>query len=221
MQLPTQNIFPDLPKGCRAVIWDCDGVLIDSEVIACGVVVDALRENGAKVDLEIYLRDYLGKTMAQAISELNLDGFTPDYDDIQARQKEAFTKSLRAIPGITEVLKGIKLPMAIASGSGMERLSHTLALTGLTSYFNGHVYSAENVKNGKPAPDIFLLAAEKLGVAPKDCLVIEDSPHGVAGAKAAGMTVYAFTGGSHIQEATRQNLIKAAPHAIFSRMTAA
>ncbi len=211
MHLPIHNY--------AAVIWDCDGVLIDSEALACGSSVDVLREKGYDITLQDFLERFMGKSRAQIMEGI---GFTGDYpaEEMRARKWEAFKNHLKATPGIHDVLNSLAVPTAIASGSDPERLEYTLGLTGLLDYFKEHVYSAELVKNGKPAPDIFLYAAERLGVAPKDCLVVEDSPHGISGAKAAGMDVYAFTGGSHIMPSIRQSLIDAKPHAIFDNMNA-
>lgn len=104
----------------------------------------------------------------------------------------------------------------MASGSEKDRLDHTLGITKLAGYFKGHIYSAEMVKNGKPAPDIFLLAAQKLGVDPKDCLVIEDGIHGITAAKAAGMTVYAYTGGEHMTDDLKAKVAAAKPDRILT-----
>ena len=147
----------------RAIIWDCDGVLIDSEILACSAAVDILVEKGAEITLEDYLHRFMGKSNAQILKELGISGGFP-LDDLRARQNKSFAQYLKATPGIHDVLNSIALPMAIASGSALARLEYTLGLTGLLKYFSSHIYSAETVKNGKPAPDIFLLAAEKLGV---------------------------------------------------------
>ncbi len=203
----------------EAVIWDCDGVLIDSEILACSAVVDILNDCGGKITLQEYLHDFMGKTTAQILGELGISKNFPT-EKIWQTQKEKFKKDLRAMPGIYDVLNSLDIPVAIASGSSAERLEYTLKLTGLFDFFKDRIYSAEMVKNGKPAPDIFLLAAEKLGVSPQNCLVIEDSPHGIKGAKAADMGVYAFTGGSHITPALHQTLIKVQPDAVFSDMRA-
>jgi beta-phosphoglucomutase-like phosphatase (HAD superfamily) len=108
--------------------------------------------------------------------------------------------------------------MAVASGSGLERLEHSLKLTRLWDLFAPHIYSTEQVANGKPAPDIYLFAANKLGVNPSQCLVIEDSEHGACAGKAAGMTVYGFTGGSHCNRAWDVRLQQAGADAVFSDM---
>ncbi len=207
-------------QNYQAIIWDCDGVLIDSEIIACQASVDVLREVGHDMALETFLDRFMGKGLAQILTEIGGETLVSTFPSakLRARQKQLFTESLKAIDGIHAVLDSVILPMAIASGSAKERLDHCLAVTQLQDYFGDHVYSSELVKNGKPAPDIFLLAAEKLGIAPEHCLVIEDSAHGVAGAKAAGMGVYAFTGGSHMSAALRQKLVDAQPSHIFHNM---
>jgi len=209
----------------KAIIWDCDGVLIDSEVLACGAAADLLCELGYTITLNQYLERFMGKNDKQMFAEisqetgLQLAKIFP-HETLLNRQKELFATSLKAIPAITETLKAIDLPMAVASGSSLARITQCLTVTQLLSHFNGHIYSVEHVKNGKPAPDVFLHAAQKLGVAPKDCLVIEDSIHGVAAAKGAGMDVFAFTGGGHITEKLRQNLVDAKPNKIFADMRA-
>lgn len=209
-----------LPHQYAAVIWDCDGVLIDSEALACAASVDTLQRLGVDITLESYIERFIGKSRQKILDEL---GLTSDYPETvhaehAARQNALFKDKLKAIDGIHDVLSGAGVPMAVASGSDPDRLSYTLGLTALAPYFNGHIYSAEIVAQGKPAPDIFLLAADKLGIAPKDCLVIEDSRFGIAAARAAGMSVYAFTGGSHMTPSIRQGLIDAAPDAIVDHM---
>ena len=196
----------------KAIIWDCDGVLIDSEVLACGVARDLFAEHGVDIKLNDFIARFTGKSTQQMIDELGpkIDPFA-----LIERQKAAFEKNLRPTNGIDRVLQAIKLPMAVASGSSLKRLEHSLSITGLLNYFNGHVYSAEMVKHGKPAPDVFLLAAEKLNVAPQDCLVIEDGIHGIEAAGKAGMDVVAYAGASHMTPALRQRLEKTAVLAII------
>lgn len=208
-----------IPAGIKAVIWDCDGVLIDSELIACGVAADVLSEKGkSHITAEDYIARFIGMTATQIAAEMGLSGTFP-ADEIKERQFSAFTEKLKATPGIARVLQNLGLPTAVASGSDLDRLHHTLGITGLRDFFGPHIYSANMVKNGKPAPDIFLYAAEKLGVAPEDCLVLEDSRLGIAGAKAAGMKVFGFSGGSHITPQLLKDLENAAPDAIFSDMS--
>ena len=180
----------------EAIIWDCDGVLIDSEVLACYVIVKSLTDIGYKIPLEDYFRRFLGKSQAQMFHEIELETglqlekkFSNDL--IFARQKEVFSQHLQETAGVRDVLNTLDIPMAVASGSNFDRLCYTLEITNLIDFFNGHIYSTEMVKKGKPAPDIFFYAAEKLNVSPEKCLVIEDSINGVNAAKAAGMDIYA------------------------------
>lgn len=127
---------------------------------------------------------------------------------------------MKIIDGIHEVLEQIDLPMAIASGSDYERLEYTLQLTGLYGRFKNCTYSSSLVAKGKPSPDIFLYAAEQLGVYPRDCLVIEDSLNGVRAGKAANMTVFGFTGGSHVlnKQAHGHELLALGADLVFDEM---
>lgn len=209
----------------KAIIWDCDGVLIDSEAIACAVAAEALVTLGYKISTEDFIDRFMGKSDKQVFAEIAQETglqLEEAFRNSKATEKtkELFNGSLKAIAGIAEALKSFSVPMAVASGSSPARLEHSLTLTALISYFNGHIYSAEHVKNGKPAPDVFLHAAQNLGVKPEECLVIEDGIHGITGAKAAGMDVFAFTGGSHITEKLRQKIAALAPTKIFADMRA-
>lgn len=196
----------------EAIIWDCDGVLIDSEVLACSAIVEIFADLGYKISLEDYFNRFIGKGLTQVFSEIKQEtGLQLEKkilkDILLAKQKEFFNRTLEETDGIRDVLDTLNIPMAIASGSNFDRLCYTLEITNLIDYFNGHIYSTEMVKKGKPAPDIFLYAAEKLNVSSEKCLVIEDSIHGINAAKAAGMDVYAFLGGSHITQEMQQTII--------------
>jgi HAD superfamily hydrolase (TIGR01509 family) len=211
----------------KAVLWDCDGCLIDSEAIACGHAADELTQAGYRISMHDFVTRFAGKTrqdIYRAIYDetgLNLnDKIDPA---ITRREREArFTRELQPIEAIHETLDALNLPMAIASGSEFERLEHTLRLTDLFERFMPHVYSSSLVKHGKPAPDIFLYAAQKLGVAPADCLVIEDSENGVRAGVAAGMTVFGFTGGSHVPDPQAHAALLRAlgAHDVFHHMSA-
>jgi HAD superfamily hydrolase (TIGR01509 family) len=209
----------------KAIIWDCDGVLIDSEALACGSEAEAFGKLGYKISTEDFIDRFMGKNSKQLFQEIEQDSGLRLEEAFQRsgaaeRIKELFNSSLKAIPGIAETLNSFSVPMAVASGSSPARLAHSLTLTSLFSYFKEHIYSSEQVKNGKPAPDVFLYAAQKLGVAPQECLVIEDGIHGIAAAKAAGMDVYAYVGGSHMTEKLRQKVADTRPNKIFSDMRA-
>ncbi len=143
---------------------------------------------------------FLGTSASHEIAYLR-DRFgidiTPDLADYRDRLAQRFRQDLTAIPGMPEALARLDGPRAVASSSSPERLRLSLGLTGLWDRFAPHVYSASMVQNGKPAPDLFLLAADRLGASPADCVVIEDSPAGIRAAQAAGMRVIGFLGGGH------------------------
>jgi HAD superfamily hydrolase (TIGR01509 family) len=181
------------------VIFDCDGVLIDSERIA--VRIDALvlgRLGWELTDAEIVER-FVGRSEAYMVSEIERaigrsleagwdDEFVPLY-------REALEAELEPVDGIVEALDAISAPTCVASSSSHERLRFTLGLTGLLDRFDGRIFSATDVANGKPAPDLFLHAAATLGADPARCAVVEDSVYGVEAARAAGMRAFGYAGG--------------------------
>jgi HAD superfamily hydrolase (TIGR01509 family) len=209
----------------KALIWDCDGCLIDSEHIACELGARLLTEAGYKISTEDYIRRFCGQGKSHIFKSVK-DDCGVDYRehmqaiDKKALQREAFRANLKIIDGIHEVLEQIDLPMAIASGSDYDRLEYTLQLTGLYDRFKNSLYSSSLVAKGKPSPDIFLYAAEQLGVDPRDCLVVEDSINGVRAGKAANMTVFGFTGGSHVlnKQAHRSELLALGADLVFDDM---
>ena len=143
------------------------------------------------------------------------DGFFPT---MRSRTQAAFEKELQPVAGVAELLAALPLPRCVASNSQLERVRHALQLTGLSAFFEPHVYSASQVARGKPAPDLFLYAAEALGVAPGAALVIEDSVGGVEAARAAGMAVVGFCGGSHCRDGHGERLSAAGALQVFARM---
>src|SRR5262249_26977037 len=125
---------------------------------------------------------------------------------------------LRAIAGVADLLAALEMPRCVASNSHIDRVRHALTLTQLIGFFEPHLFSASMVAHGKPAPDLFLLAAKTLGISPEQCLVIEDSFSGVAGARAAGMRVVGFTGGGHCRPGHAERLRDAGCTAVFATM---
>jgi HAD superfamily hydrolase (TIGR01509 family) len=205
------------------IIFDCDGVLIDSEVISNQVDVTFLAELAIHFTLQDYMTLALGKTLSDVMLEIEKrSGQTlPDTYAVASleRKLKAFTNDLQAIKGIATLLQNLHIPKAVASGSSPERLEHSLKITKLWSYFAPHIYSATMVKRGKPAPDLFLMVAETFGVNPAHCIVIEDSTSGVEAAVAAGMVPIGFTGGSHIAPGHEQKLLDLGALKVFSSMT--
>ncbi len=178
------------------VIFDNDGVVVDSEVLANGVLADLLTEQGHPTSVEAAMRDYMGGTLAgvrAAIRRSTGGDLSEDFDETYHRRLfAAFSTDLRPVAGIQEVLDGLEHPFCLASSGTLDRIATSLTVTGLLDYFTGRIFSAEEVARGKPAPDLFLRAASTMEVPASRCVVVEDSPNGVAAARAAGMTVLGF-----------------------------
>jgi HAD superfamily hydrolase (TIGR01509 family) len=138
---------------------------------------------------------------------------------MRQRLFDVYRRELRPMPGIPEVLDALRVPYCVASSSMLDRLSLSLEVTGLLARFTPHLFSAIMVAQGKPAPDLFLHAAERMGVAPAACLVIEDSAPGIEAAQRAGMRVFGFLGGAHARRpGYRDNLAALAPEVLFDDM---
>jgi HAD superfamily hydrolase (TIGR01509 family) len=204
------------PAPPSLLIFDCDGVLIDSELVACRAEAACFAERGIPLSADDILDRYLGIGMATMLSDLSaragrdLPLLPPGFDDtLRRRVAAAFEVELRPIDGIEALLRALSTPRCVASGSAPERLQHSLGLTGLLPLFAPHVFSATQVARGKPAPDLFLFAAARMGAAPDACVVIEDSVAGVRAAVAAGMPVIGFAGGSHCRAGHGEQLRKA------------
>lgn len=182
------------------VIFDCDGVLVDSELLSIRADQECLVECGIELSFDEILERYTGISFAGMVSDLEArHGPLPaDFADRHRKRLwPIFQQELRAVPGITEVLDSLSCKMCVASSGRPERLEHALSLVGLYDRFHPHIFSATEVRHGKPAPDLFLHAATRMGMAPARCVVVEDSVPGVIGAVAAGMTVIGFVGASH------------------------
>jgi HAD superfamily hydrolase (TIGR01509 family) len=180
------------------VIFDCDGVLVDSEPLSVGVDATVLAELGMPLSEQEIIDRFVGRSpavMRQAI-EHHL-GHTLDDDWVtrtRSRYTEAFERDLEPIDGIKEALDAIEAQTCVASSSEPDELAFKLRLTGLYERFAGRIFSASEVRHGKPAPDLFLHAAERMGIAPGSCAVVEDSQYGVQAARAAGMGVFGYAG---------------------------
>jgi HAD superfamily hydrolase (TIGR01509 family) len=188
----------------RLVIFDCDGVLIDSEMIACRADAALLTELGFPTSVEDVLDRYVGLSAKVLIADIEarhgrvLPAEFPGL--LRARIEAAFEHELKPMAGVETLLQSLHLPRCVASSSSLPRLAHALSLVRLRDHFHPHIFSATQVANGKPAPDLFLFAAREMGVAPRDCAVVEDSVAGVRAGVAAGMRVIGFVGGSHCRD---------------------
>lgn len=202
----------------KLIIFDCDGVLVDSERITNQVFVEMLGELGIHLSLEDMFEKFVGNSMSQCLSRVSeLLGRRPPDDFLttyRIRTKAALESDLLAVPGVEDALDRITLPSCVASSGDHEKIRCTLGITGLWPRFEGRIFSVAEVSNPKPAPDVFLYAASNCGVSPSDCVVVEDTPTGVAAAVAAGMTVLGF---ASLTPAHR--LHAAGAHNIFARMS--
>ncbi len=182
------------------VIFDCNGVLVDSEPIAAAVLADAFARIGIAVTADTVLRRFQGRRPSDIFAAIsaatkaaipsNLPG------EVATETLRRLRNELRPVAHAPHALTWIRGPKAVASSSSPERIRLSLEVTGLIRFFETRLYSASVVKKGKPAPDLFLLAAARNNVDPSQCIVVEDSPPGIAAAAAAGMMPIGFVGGS-------------------------
>jgi HAD superfamily hydrolase (TIGR01509 family) len=193
------------------IIFDCDGVLIDSEILSNRAEVELLKSFGIEFELGDYMAQFVGKSTKDVLKTIEAShnvSLPAEFRRLAETQIfTAFKTELQPIPGIFELINSINTAKCIASSSSLSRLDITLKITGLFDEFSPHIFSAEQVDRGKPAPDLFLFAAEQMQVDPDRCVVIEDSPYGVRAGVQAGMTVLGFTGGSHIQPGHAERLL--------------
>lgn len=182
----------------QLVIFDCDGVLVDSERITNAIFAEMLATLGLPSSHDFVLDHFVGRSMAtceRLVREL-LGAEPPAglWERYRERSVAALQRDLVAVDGITEALEQLTVPWCVASSGGHDKMRTTLGITGLLPRFEGRLFSATEVAHGKPAPDLFLHAAERCGVHPSACLVVEDAPAGIEGAKAAGMRACGYTG---------------------------
>jgi HAD superfamily hydrolase (TIGR01509 family) len=173
-------------------------VLVDSEPISVRIDVEVLGELGWVVTQDEVVRRWVGRTDAAMQAEVEEHLGRPVADEWMAharRYEEAFAAELRPVRGIEAALDAIELPICVASSGTPAAIETKLRLTGLWERFEGRITSAADVEHGKPAPDLFLLAAGRMGIEPSKAVVVEDSPFGIEAAHAAGMAVFAYAGG--------------------------
>jgi HAD superfamily hydrolase (TIGR01509 family) len=202
------------------VIFDCDGVLVDSEPISCRIMAEAVTAEGLPMTTEDIYRDFMGRAWPDslAIIEERLgrptrEGFT---DDFRAARDAALAREVKAIDGVEQAIRATEAAGAercVASSGLPEKIRLTLGTTGLLDYFEGRIFSAVEVEHGKPAPDLFMHAARTMGHEPARCVVVEDTPVGIEAARAASMTAIGF-----VDNASREALVAAGAHRTFSDM---
>lgn len=185
-----------MSQYARAIIFDCDGTLVDSERIGIEVMAELASECGAPFDAAMGLREWRGMKMAECVALIEAhtgvtlpEHFVPEF---RRRSADAFRTRLLPIDGARELVASVTVPFCVASSGPREKIELSLEVTGLRSYFGDRIFSAYEVGHWKPHPGLFLHAAEALGFAPADCIVVEDSQVGVDAGLNAGMQVIAF-----------------------------
>src|SRR5262245_16297166 len=204
------------------IIFDCDGVLVDSEIVSFEVEAGMLAQVGIPLTTHDLLIRFLGTSSASMFATIERENgikLPPDFAERAAqRTLEAFDRRLRPIPGIAELLADLLGRKCVASSSEPPRIRHSLSLAGILHHFEPHIFKSNQVKRGKPAPDLCLLAAASMGTPPERCLVVEDSVAGVTAARAAGMTVLGFTGGGHCLDGHADKLRAAGANEVLASM---
>jgi HAD superfamily hydrolase (TIGR01509 family) len=199
------------------IIFDCDGVLVDSERITNQVFCAMLNDLGVMVTLDDMFERFVGLSMPQCLTLIEeLHGAPPPdwfVPELRKRAGEALQAKITPIPGVVEVIKSLTIPYCVASSGDHEKIRLTLGATGLLKYFENKIFSVMDVARPKPAPDVFLFAADRLGVEPNRCAVIEDTPTGVTAAVAAGMHVFGYAANT-----PASRLHSAGAHRVFSAM---
>ena len=206
------------------VIFDCNGVLVDSEQLATAVVSQEFMRAGFNLTPDVVARYFTGRRPADMFAEVEIAAgrkLPADFSGtVAAATLRRFRQELRATAHVAYALTWLRGPKCVASSSGLNRIRVSLETTNLIRFFDPYLFSAGDVPQGKPAPDLFVYAAEKMRVRPADCLVVEDSPVGVAAAVAAGMTAIGFVGGSHSGNDLGGQLKMAGAHIVIADMRA-
>ena len=204
---------PDEMGPARLIVFDCDGVLIDSEIVVCRLVGRELTRAGYPITTEQVIERFAGRPEREMIADVEADWGRPVPDEYFDRYRrllaDAYAADLRAVPGVADVLRRVRLPVCVASSSDPAKLRLGLETAGLYDRFAPDLVSASYVAHGKPAPDVFVYAAGWMRTPVDRCVVVEDSIPGTRAARAAGMRVFGFTGGSHCPPGHAGRLIDA------------
>lgn len=202
------------------IILDCDGVLIDSEIISARMLIVELSRMGVEIDLAYVSKYFLGRSYPTVIAQIRREFGLELPPDFEAHYRErllaAFEQNLQIMPHVAGVITDLAVPVCVATSSSPRRVESSLRLVGLWDRLGPVTFTASQVERGKPAPDLFLFAAQKMGVAPAECLVIEDSLTGIRAGLAAGMEVWRFIGGSHMGPDTPEEPEDARPARRFA-----
>lgn len=209
-------------KELRLLIFDCDGVLVDSEILVCTAVSEELTRLGYPISPMDVVRRFAGRPEREILAEVAADWGQPVpqayFSAMKTRVDHAFHHELEAVAGTAEVLPQVRLPKCVASSSAPAKLAQGLRHTGLYHLFAPNILSVQAVAHGKPAPDVFIYAAGWMRTPVHQCLVIEDSLPGTRAARAAGMRVFGFAGGSHCPPDHCENLLAAGAERVLFHM---
>ena len=204
------------------VIFDCNGVLVDSEPIASAVLAEALTRAGIAVNADVVARRFHGRRPADifaAVEAATGKKLPPAFASAVAVETlRRFRTQLRALPHVAHALTWIRGPKAVASSSPIDRVRTSLDITGLLQFFGPRLFSASNVARGKPAPDVFAFAAARVRTDPADCIAVEDLVSGVTAAVAAGMRAVGYVGGSQTPGRLARDLVAAGAHTAIADM---
>jgi HAD superfamily hydrolase (TIGR01509 family) len=213
------------PSRFDLIIFDLDGVLVDSEPISSRVTAAALTEAGIGASEAEVCDRFLGVSTAAMLRVIEAEHGCElpvcFQSNLRAQILEVFEHELQPVAGVHTVLEALAVRRCVASSSHPDRIRRSLELAGLLGHFAPNLFSASMVDHGKPAPDLFLLAAARMAADPGRCLVVEDSVVGVHAGKAAGMTVFGFAGASHVRPETHVPRLEAAgADVVFAEMPA-
>jgi len=205
-------------------IFDCNGVLVDSEAIVANVAAQELNRAGFVVAPEVIARFFAGRRPTDMLADIEAATrrrLPPNFaSTLASATKQRLRAELRAMAHVSHALTWLRGPKCVASSAPLDRVRTSLESTGLLRFFEPYIFSATDVPNGKPAPDLFLYVAARMRVQPADCLVVEDSPAGVSAAFAAGMVPIGFIGGSHANPSLGAQLTQAGARAVIADMRA-
>ena len=203
------------------LVFDCDGVLVDSEVLALETLREMMASLGRPMTMAEADREFTGGSLAATLATAERLLGRPVPADVGAAFGrllfDRFRRELKPVPGVRDAILALPFRRCVASSSSPDRLKLSLEVTGLAPLFE-HVFSAVQVAHGKPAPDLYLLAAGTLGEPPAHCIVIEDAVRGVMAGRAAGARVVGFAGGAHATEALAKNLARAGAEVVIGSM---
>lgn len=195
----------------KCIIFDCDGVLVDSESMSIGVLLKLGKKIGFELKEELAVERFSGVALQQVLhymEEQTQQKFPSTIiDDYRQLSYKAFRQDIQAVPGIPSLLEQLTVPFCVASNAPQEKIRLNLGLLQLLPYFGEYIYSAYDIERWKPEPDLFLHAAQNMGFAPKDCAVVEDSLAGVQAATAGGFTVFGYARGHRARELSKAGAI--------------